>query len=58
MNLVKCYVTEIIGEPYFKDDFWWQVVTYETECVIFETAFFSKEKSYFETISVGFEFFA
>ena len=28
MNLVDCYVTEIIDEPYFQYDFWWQKVKY------------------------------
>lgn len=58
MNLVECYVTEIIGQPYFKNGFWWQKVKYNSYGVIGETAFFYKDKSHFETINVGFKFFA
>ena len=28
MNLLECYVTKVIGEPYFKYDKWWQKVEY------------------------------
>lgn len=58
MNLVKCYVTEIIGEPYFEFGFWWQKVKYDSQGVNGETAFFDKKKSNFKTITVGFEFFS
>ena len=57
MNLVECYVTEIVGEPYFKYDFWWQNVKYNSYGVIGEAEFFHKEKTHFETIKIGFKFY-
>lgn len=58
MNLVDCYVTEIIGEPYFEHGFWWQKVKYDCYGRIAETSFFHKDKSHFKTITVGFKFLA
>ena len=57
MNLVDCYVTEIIGIPYFEYGFWWQKVKFNSYGVIGETKFFDKEKTSFETIKIGFKFY-
>ena len=57
MNLVECYVTEIIGDPYYEFGFWWQKVKFDSYGSIGETAFFHKEKSHFETVDVGFLFY-
>jgi len=56
MNLVECYVTEIVGEPYFEFGFWWQKIKFNSHNVIGETALFNKDKSHFETVNVGFMF--
>ena len=56
MNLVECYVTKIIGEPYFEYNFWWQKVEYNSYGVIGETSLFHKDKESFKTITVGFMF--
>lgn len=56
MNLVECYVTEIIGEPYFRSGFWFQKVKYNSYGSVGETTLFDKEKSYFESVDVGFMF--
>lgn len=58
MNLVECCVTEIVGEPYYEFGLWWQKVKYDSYGFIDETELFHKEKSYFETVKVGFKFFA
>ncbi|WP_190295177.1 hypothetical protein [Pseudomonas alloputida] len=31
MNLIDCYVTKILGEPYRKFGAWWVSVEYEAE---------------------------
>ena len=56
MNLVECYITEIVGEPYYKFGFWWQKVKYNSYGVIGETELFDKEKLNFKTLKVGFMF--
>ena len=58
MNLVECYVTEIIGEPYFEYNFWWQKVKFDSYGVISETSIMHKEKSYFEKVNIGFKFYS
>jgi hypothetical protein len=30
MNLTDCYVTEVLGYPYFKYERWWVSVKYES----------------------------
>lgn len=56
MNLVECYVTEIVGEPYFQSSFWFLQVKYNSYGSIGETTLFDKEKSSLESIDVGFMF--
>jgi hypothetical protein len=56
MNLVDCYITEIIGEPYFKYDFWFQKVKYDSHGVISETELFDKEKDNLKILTIGFKF--
>ena len=56
MNLVECYITEIVGEPYFAHNFWWQKVKYNSYGVIGETALFEKDKESFKTLTIGFMF--
>ena len=58
MNLLECYVIEKVGEPYFMYDFWWQKVKYECHGSIGESSLFHKDKSHFDTVNVGFMFFA
>lgn len=31
MNLIDCYVTKILGEPYRKFGYWWVSVEFEAE---------------------------
>ncbi|WP_162998277.1 hypothetical protein [Pseudomonas monteilii] len=31
MNLIDCYVTKILGEPYRKFGYWWVSVEFESE---------------------------
>ena len=56
MNLVECYVTEIIGEPYFKYDMWWIKVKYNSYGVISETELCNKNKNPLLNIAIGFMF--
>lgn len=56
MNLLDCYVTEIIEEPYFEFGFWWQKVKYESYGIAGETSLYHKNKEFFETIRIGFKF--
>lgn len=58
MNLVECYVTEIVGEPYYEFGFWWQKIKFNSYGVIEGTELFDKDKSYFETMAIGFKFLA
>lgn len=56
MNLVNCYVTELIGEPYFKYGYWHQKVKYKSYGSISETTLYRKKKSDLKEIQIDFEF--
>jgi len=56
MNFVDCHVIELIGEPYFKYDVWWQRVKFIAEGVIGQTDLFRKEKQQLKEINIDYKF--
>ena len=56
MNLVDCYVTEIIGEPYFKYGKWNIIVEYNSYGVKGTTVISDFTRSKIDAIDVGFKF--
>ena len=56
MNLIKCYVTELVGEPFEKTGFWYKRVKFDSYGVINETYIVAKTKEACDKIIVGFEF--
>lgn len=56
MNLIDCYVIELIGEPYLEYDVWFLKVKFISQGIEGETLIFNKDKEYFNNVKVGFKF--
>lgn len=58
MNLVDCYVTEILGEPYEAYGKWWRKVKYESWGSPSESKLMFNTKEEAEQVAVGHHFLA
>jgi len=56
MNLVDCYVTQILEESYYKYNNWWQNVQYESYGGLYYASIMKKEKEDIDKIKVGYKF--
>lgn len=58
MNLVECYITEIVGKPTFLNGLWYQKVKYISYGTTGETELFCKNPEDFKVLCVNFKFYA
>lgn len=58
MNLVDCYVTEVIGEPYEAYGKWWRKVKYDSYGRISESELMFSTKQEAKQVQVGHQFLA
>jgi hypothetical protein len=56
MNLLECIVTNVIGEPYWEYDCWWQQVEYICYGHTETTSLMYKNKEDLNEVVVGFKF--
>jgi len=56
MNLINCYVTEVLKEPYEKFGKWWLIVMYDGYGKIDVTHLMFDSKEDAQKVTVGYEF--
>lgn len=56
MNVVDCYVTKILGEPYLERGWWVLGVGYNCYGREFETEIFKRTKEEIDDIKIGYHF--
>lgn len=58
MNLVDCYVTKIISEPYYEYNRWWVDVMYESWGAESKSQLMFDSKEQAESVKIGHHFLA
>ena len=58
MNLIDCYVTKILGEPYRKFGYWWVSVEFEAEGWPGKTRLMFRTEEAARAAKVGYHFTA
>jgi len=56
MNLIDCYVTKVLGKPYYMHEHWWIDVEYDSYGITGETILMGDSKESLEGIEIGHEF--
>ena len=56
MNLVDCYVKEVIGRPIYRYKLWWVAVKYEVENRVSSTSISFPTLEYAKRCQIGYRF--